>query len=164
MDFPYQYRIDSSPFGARVSVPAEGGIFLGKTPLVYSTATPLLSALLLERSGYANAEIQPGTDVINRHAVALRLLDQDVPDDLAVEWAPRSTRNTWITWAAAGLALTGGALAVNFKFKADDQYVTYLETGDPAIKEQVDRLDTYSYVALGAMQVGIGLLAFRLAF
>jgi len=164
MDFAYQYRIDSSPFGALVSVPAEGGLVLGKTPLVYSTATPLLSTLLLERSGYANAQIQPGTDVINRHSVALRLLDQDVPDDLAVEWAPRSANNKWITWAAAGLALTGGALAVNFKFKADDEYDRYLETGDPAIKEHVDRYDTYSYVALGAMQVGIGLLAFRLAF
>ncbi len=164
MDFRYQYRIDSSPFGARVSVPAEGGLVLGNTPLVYSTKTPLLNALLLVRSGYANAEIQPGINVINRHSVALTLLDRDVPDDLAVEWAPRSSKNKWITWAAAGLAVAGGAVAVNFKFKADEEYDRYLETGEPAIKEQVDRYDTYSYVALGAMQVGIGVLAVRLAF
>ena len=34
----------------------------------------------------------------------------------------------------------------------------------PAVKEQVDRYDTYSYVALGAMQVGVVVLAIRLAF
>ena len=164
MDFPYQYRIDSTPFGAKVSVPAQEGLVLGETPLVYSMESPLLSALLLEKAGYANAVIQPGSDVINRHSVALRPIDQSVPDELAVEWAPAGSKNKWISWAAAGLALTGGALAVNFKFKADEEYERYLETGDPAVKEQVDQYDMYSYVALGAMQVGIGVLAVRLAF
>ena len=58
----------------------------------------------------------------------------------------------------------GGALAVHFKFKADDRYDQYLETGDPEFKDQVQQYDTYSYVALAGMQVGIGVLVFRLAF
>ena len=56
-------------------------------------------------------------------------------------------------------AIGGGALAAHFKFKADDEYELYLESGDPAIKESVDRYDRYSYVALGTMQVGIGVQA-----
>ena len=66
-----------------------------------------------------------GTRWLSRH------WNTDAPDNLAVEWAPRSSKNKWVTWAAAGLALTGGALAVNFKFKADDEYERYLESGDP---------------------------------
>jgi hypothetical protein len=164
LDFPYQYRIDSVPFGARVSVPAEDGRILGTTPLVYSSELRLRNTLLLSKEGYANAEIEPGDQVINRHSVALQAMAVDVLNEGGVEWAPKSSRNTWINWAAAGVAVAGGALAVHFKFQADAEYDRYLESGDPTIKDQVDRLDRYSYFALGAMQVGIGVLAIRLAF
>ena len=164
LNFPYQYRIDSSPFGAIVSVPSEGQRILGTTPLVYSTEVPLLSVLLLEKAGYANDEVVPGQEVINRHSVSLRPLDVDLADNQAVEWTTRSSKNKWVNWVAAGLVVTGGALAVHFKFTADDEYELYLDTGDPAIKAQVDQYDRYSYIALAGMQVGIGILVFRLAF
>jgi hypothetical protein len=164
MNFPIQYRIDSVPFGAVVSVAEPEVQVLGTTPLVYATDQALQGVLSLHLSGYAVAEIEPGSNVVNRHSVVLLSLDPDLNVDKAVEWAPRSSRNTWINWAATGLLVTGGALAVNFKFKANEEYERYLETGDPESRSQVDRYDTYSYVALGAMQIGIGILAFRLAF
>lgn len=164
LDFPYQYRIDSVPYGAQVSVPEKENRLLGTTPLIYTTESPLDNTLLLRKEGYANAEIEPGDEVINRHSVALQSMSVDVLDERGVEWNPKSSSNAWINWAAAGVAVAGGALAVHFKFQADGEYDQYLETGDPGIKEEVDRLDRYSYVALGAMQVGIGVLAIRLAF
>lgn len=164
LDFPYMYRIDSDPFGAVVSVPAQGDRILGKTPLIYSSAIPIVDILLLERSGYVSERVTPGSDVINRHAVAMRPLVAGASPTDAVEWNPRISRNTWINWAAGALAIGGGALAAHFKFKADEEYELYLESGDPEIKESVDRYDRYSYVALGTMQVGIGILVYRVAF
>jgi hypothetical protein len=164
MHFPYQYRIDSVPFGAIISVPAEENRILGTTPLVHQSEKPLTATLVLYKDGYATAEIAPGEEVINRHSVVLQPLDVGHVDQEAVEWNPRSSRNTWINWAAGGLAVAGGVLAVHFKFTADDYHDQYLETGDEALREEVQRFDTYSYIALGAMQVGIGVLVFRLAF
>lgn len=164
MDFPYQYRIDSVPFGAVVSIPGDDGQMLGTTPLVHSSEEPLRRILLLQKQGYANAEVEPGLEVVNRHSIVLQPITVDAIAEEGVEWSPRSTKHTWINWAAAGVVLTGGALAVHFKFKADDEYDRYLQNGDPDLKERVDRFDRYSYIALGAMQVGIGVLAIRLAF
>lgn len=152
------------PFGAVVSIPGDDDRVLGTTPLVYSSEAPLGNTLLLQKAGYANAEVEPGSEVVNRHSVVLQPMTVNVIDEQGVEWNPKSSKHTWINWAAAGVVLTGGALAVHFKFKADDEYDRYLENGDPAVKERVDRFDRYSYFALGAMQVGIGVLAIRLAF
>lgn len=164
LDFPHQYRIDTVPFGATVSVPSEDDRVLGTTPLVFTTETPLRAPIALDRTGYARAMLDPGDDVVNRHSVVLEPVDQGIVRDEAVEWQPRSESHKWINWAAAGMAVAGGALAVHFKFKADDYYDEYLETGDPALRDEVNRYDTYSYIALGGMQVGIGVLVFRLAF
>ena len=164
IDFPYQYRIDSHPFGASVSLAGIPSSEIGKTPMLHTSDTVLTVDLLVSKDGYASTTITPGREVINRHSVVLVSFDGTVPDDLAVEWNPRGSSKKWLNWAAGALALGGGALAVHYKFKADEQYEEYLQTGDPALKETVDRYDAYSYVALGAMQVGVGVLAIRLAF
>ncbi|MEM0964322.1 MAG: prenyltransferase, partial [Bacteroidota bacterium] len=63
-------------------------------------------------------------------------------------------------------ALAAGAVAVHFKFRADsvdDRYrsETSPERGDEALLDEALRLDRYSAAALGAMQVGVGVLALR---
>jgi len=163
LDFPFTYRIDSTPFGAAV-YREDQDRELGETPLVFSSETALRAALILEKRGYATERIIPGTDVINQHSVALRVLEgEEVPPE-AVEWSPPAVRHKWLTYSAMGLIVAGGALAVHFKFAADDRYEEYLRTADKETKAEVDRLDRLSYVALGGLQVGLGILVYRLAF
>ena len=73
-------------------------------------------------------------------------------------------RRKWINYTAAGTSVVAGILAIHFRTKADNRFDDYLETGNPALKKQVQRLDVQSGLALGAMQIGVGVIAFRLVF
>lgn len=163
LDFPITYRIDTTPFGATVFREDEDRS-IGQTPLVFTSETALRTALILEKAGYASERIVPGSEVFNQHSVSLRALEDQMVPAGAVEWNPGNRRHRWITYSALGLVVAGGALAVHFKFEADDKYEEYLVTANPQTKDEVDRLDRFSYVALGGMQVGLGILAYRLAF
>lgn len=73
-------------------------------------------------------------------------------------------KRKWITYTAAGASLLAGAAAIHFRTKADSRFNSYLETGSPRLKRQIKQLDLKSGVALGAMQIGVGVIAFRLIF
>ena len=73
-------------------------------------------------------------------------------------------RRNWISFAAAGTSILAGALAIHLRTKADNRFETYLKTGNPTLKTTVKRLDLQSGMALGVMQVGVGIIAFRLIF
>lgn len=163
LDFPTTYRIDTVPFGATV-FREDDDVALGQTPLVFTTESALRAALILEKRGYATERIIPGTEVVNQHSVSLRPISDDTRAASPVEWDGPPRSGSWLTYSALGLVAAGGALAVHFKFRADDRYDEYLITADPETKNEVDRLDRLSYVALGGMQVGIGLLVYKLAF
>ena len=163
LDFPITYRIDSVPFGAAV-FREDDDRALGETPVIFSTDEVLRAAFILEKSGYATERIVPGTEVINQHTVSLRPLGEHIARSYAEEWSPSSGASKWLTYSAVGLIVAGGALAVHFKFEADDKYGEYLVTADSETKHEVDRLDRLSYVALGGVQVGLGILVYRLAF
>jgi len=163
LDFPITYRIDSVPFGAAV-FREDDDRALGETPVIFSTDEVLRAAIILEKSGYATERIIPGTEVINQHTVSLRPLEGQIARSDAEEWSPGSRSSKWLTYSAVGLIVAGGALAVHFKFEADDKYQEYLVTADSETKHEVDRLDRLSYVALGGVQVGLGILVYRLAF
>ncbi len=163
--FPYHYRVESMPFGARVYVEgARGRDLLGETPLDYSVKEPLQGTFVLERPGYEVMRVDAGDQLWNRASVALRP-DQNLapvssgPD---VSLVSPGRRHTWIDIAALGTALTAGVLAVHFKTKADHRFDRYKETGDPSLRPIVNRFDTYSGVALGVSQAGLGLFALRL--
>lgn len=69
----------------------------------------------------------------------------------------------WIS-VAAGVAVVSGIAAIHFRTKADHRFNDYLETGDRRLKQKVKSLDVQSGVALGVMQVGVGVIAFKLIF
>jgi len=163
-DFPYYYRVESIPSGATVYYEgSEGRIELGETPVDYVSARPLEDELVIDLDGYLIRRVDPGRSLWNRHLV---LLESSVPtanshSDLSIS---RVHRSHWIDYAAVGVAVAGGILAVHYKTKADNRYDAYNETRSPRLKSEVQRLDVYSGVALGAMQVGLGVLAIRLVF
>ena len=165
--FPYHYRVESIPFGASVYVDiGDGPLKIGETPLTYRTEAPIAGEIVIEKDGYAPKRVAAGAEVWNRYVVALDPLPL-APTAAAspdVSWMHPKKRRVWIDYVALGTALAAGALAVHFKTKADHRYDRYRETGDPSLRPTIERLDTYSGIALGVSQAGLGLFAIRLIF
>ena len=168
LNLPVRYRIETLPIGATVVLEAETGReVLGVAPLMVERTAPLSGALVAEREGFLSARLAPGDSLDNRHTILMRPLEDRARPEAAVGWMPpRRSPSTWIDIAAAGVALAAAGVAVHYKFRADnvdDRYrqLGSLERGDPVLKAEAERLDTYSLAALGVMQVGVGVLAVR---
>ena len=168
---PARTLVTSVPYGARVSLIEEGQppVFLGTTPLAHDSATPLAGTLLIEQDGYAAERLVPGGTFTERHAVLLAPMA-----DPALAAAPgvytygdaRVRGRRWIDYAAAGLAVAGAATSIYYKFEADriddrirDQVDTLERTAE--LEDRRRRLDGSALVGLGAMQLGVGVLAVR---
>ena len=86
----------------------------------------------------------------------------------AARWMPITDRRPsasdyWIEIAAGTVAVAAMALSIHYKFQADDYYDSYVATGDPALQPLYKAYDRRALVALGVGQVGLGVLAVRLA-
>lgn len=161
LDVPYRYRVESFPYGATVTLEGPDGTrVLGETPLSVAFDVPIEGDLVVAAPGHLAARQPAGAAADHAYSFVLKPLD---PYAAAVEVGLTERRpNVWIDAAAAGLALTAGAVAVYYKQKGDARYDAYARSGDPALRPEFERYDTYSAVALGAMQVGLGVLAVRL--
>ncbi len=163
LNFPYHYRIESIPFGAKVHVEqGKEWDYLGSTPLLHTTNAPLDNILVIEHAGYVLERLDPGLDIWNRHVIMLKPSDELDPTAAQVNWKPPKQRRAWIDYAALGTALAAGMVAVHYKFKADDLYSRYEDTADPALRDDIHAYDVRSGVAFGVMQGGLGLFAIRL--
>lgn len=163
LDVPYRYRVESFPYGATVTWEGpDGKRVLGETPLTAEFDAPLRGDIVVERPGHRAARQPAGEAADNAYSVVLKPLDAFDAATAEVGLAERRRPNVWIDVAAAGLALGAGAVAVYYKQKGDERYDAYARSGDPQLRPEFERYDTYSAVALGAMQVGLGVLAVRL--
>ncbi len=163
LDFPYYYRLESSPGNAYLVLRAgSGSRSLGRTPTTVESPAPLTGRIEFSLDGFKTESVTPGTEIWNLHSVDL-VLSAAGEDAGRLALSSPSSRKKWIDYVAVGTALAAGALAVHFKFKADRRYDRYQETGDPDLRPGIKRYDVYSGVALGVMQAGIGLFAIRLA-
>lgn len=163
LHFPYYYRFESVPHHAEVRlVNGNRTTPLGYTPTTIERKTPLSGSIDLELDGFRTKTVDPGSSIWNFHSVDLEPLDPAVdPSRLMLSRPER--RRRWIDYAAVGTALVAGALAVHFKFEADERFDRYQETGDPDLRRGIKRYDVYSGIALGVMQAGVGVFAIRLA-
>ncbi len=98
------------------------------------------------------------------HALFPEVVDNVRIPDIHVGTGSVMKKRTWITYAAAGASLLAGAVAIHLRTKADSRFNSYLESGSPVLKREIKRLDFQSGMALGVMQVGVGIIAFRLVF
>lgn len=162
LDFLYHYRVESVPYDAQVFLETPGErILLGDTPLLYAIDDPIRGMLLVTKSGFEPLRITPGEKIWNQHYISLET--KIVEEELAKAfWKPGNKSTRWIDYVAGGVALASGVMAVRFKTKADRRYARYENSGDPDLRPGFERFDTYSAVALGTMQVGIGVIAVRL--
>lgn len=164
--FPWYYKFESVPLNVAIThVDADRSMRLGVAPLLHISDEPLTGSFVFEKEGYHSIDRPVQSQLWNRYLVEL---EPDVEalqaaPDLALRRDDRRSRR-WIDVASVTAALAAGALAVHYRTKADNRFETWQETGDPALKDEIQRLDVYSGVALGTMQVGVGIFAFRLAF
>lgn len=163
--FPYHYRLESIPLGATVwNGQAGKGEVLGLTPFTLSLDEPLIDDFIFTLTGYAQKRVTPGNEIWNRMLIQLRPDDSGADVSLPGGFELKNRNGKWINYAASATAVLAGVAAIHFRTKADNRFDDFNENGSRGLKDDVKRLDIQSGVALGVMQVGIGIVAFRLIF
>ena len=168
LNLPYSYRIETIPTGASLLIATvKGDSVLGTTPLLIKRSVPLEDTLVARTWGFFEARVLPGKALQNRHTLMLRPLEDRAHAEFQGNWRPsRREPALWIDLAAASLALAAAGVAIHYKFEADaidDRYRSpnSPERGDPRLKREAEHLDRYALAGLGAMQVGLGIVAVR---
>ena len=162
--YPKLISLFSSPSGATVRA---RGMLLGRTPIILcdsSHAGVGLSSLIVEKEGFLPdsvfletvPEVSPLYTIQSGRAIFLSLKPSAgiQPDELLLkppDIFPK--RNSVILLSATTLA--SGIAAVVLKQKANRYFDSYLSSRDPMLLTQTRRYDTYSGVALAAMEIGI---------
>jgi len=162
LNFPMYHQIESHPLSAKVWLGnTTERRLLGVTPMVFSTYGLRDSTFQVELDGYSPESIQPKMEIWNRYMTSLIPLDQNI--SISTVNSVTGPKRKWIDWSIAVVGFAAGVAAVHYKFRADRINDDYLETGDPALRPRVARLDDYSGIALGVMQAGVVTLAIRFA-
>ncbi len=163
---PVRLRVETLPIRATVvRETASGRDTLGTSPLTVETDGAAPVVLVASLDGY-----EPVRQTVAPYAEAVTLvlpLGDDATPQAALLPTQRSTLGrTLVDVGIGAAALAAGAVAVHYKFRADaidDRYRTEgtADFGDETLRDEALRLDRYSAAALGAMQVGVGVLALR---
>ncbi|WP_412062972.1 hypothetical protein [Rubrivirga sp. IMCC45206] len=163
---PVRVRIESVPIRALIVRQTPAGVdTLGRAPLTVEIGPDESLALRATLAGYegVSREVAAGSDHVT---LILPLGAGTVPEAALLPTQRSTTGRTLIDVGLAAGAVAAGALAVTLKFRADridDRYrdETSLDYADPAVRDQALALDRQSALALGVMQVGLGVLAVR---
>ncbi|PAP77452.1 hypothetical protein [Rubrivirga marina] len=163
---PLRLRVETLPIRAVVvRETASGRDTLGVSPLTLETdgAAPIVLVASLDGYESVRQTVEPDAQAVT---LVLPLGDDTVPEAALLPTQRSTLRRTLVDFGIGAASLAAGAVAVHYKFRADavdDRYRTEgtADFGDEALRSEALRLDRYSAVALGAMQVGIGALALR---
>lgn len=164
---PTRVRVETLPIRGLLIREGENGRrdTLGTAPLDLDLADGEVIILHATLDGY-----QPVRQRVDAGAPVRSLIllpEPGAPPETALLPTERSTAGRTLIDVGIGLAsVAAGAVAIHYKFRADgfdDRYrsETSSERGDQDLLDEALRLDRYSAVALGAMQVGLGVLAVR---
>ncbi len=169
LDLPRRLRIETLPIRAEVALEdgAGGRRPLGTAPLTVDLPADAQGTLVATLDGYQTARL-PLADAAASGPTTI-LLDPAPGAEPGLELLPteRSTRRRTLIDVGIGAAtVAAAALAVHYKFRADAVDDDYRSDdpalrGDEALRDEALRLDRTSAVALGAMQVGVAVLAIR---
>ena len=163
---PIRLRVETLPIRA-VVVRETGGSrdTLGTAPLVLETdgTGPVVLAASLDGYETVRQSVAPDAGAVT---LVLPLGAETVPEAALLPTERSTLGRTLVDLGVGAAALAAGAVAVHYKFRANDVDERYRtegtpDFGDETLREEALRLDRYSAVALGAMQVGVGVLALR---
>jgi hypothetical protein len=166
LSLPVRLRVETLPIRATVVRETAGGRdTLGTSPLTVETdgAAPVVLVASLDGYEPVRQTVAPDAEAVT---LVLPLGDDATPQAALLPTQRSTLGRTLVDVGIGAAALAAGAVAVHYKFRADavdDRYRTEgtADFGDEALRDEALRLDRYSAVALGAMQVGVGALALR---
>lgn len=169
LSLPVRVRVETLPLRAQVALeaPGEAPRALGEAPVTLDVPAGTAGTLVARLDGYREARMALGA----ASPVTLVL----VPEAGGAEGTlpatvltteRRTGRRRLVDAGIGALTLAAGVVAVATKFRADDVDNRYrdpasAERGSPDLRAEASRLDRVALVALGAMQVGVGVLAVR---
>jgi len=165
VSFRYFYYFNSSPFDAEVF---ENDSLLGSTPLRLFNNNELTGTLLFRKENYKdyiydmkNYDFETGANI------TLQSKGKETVNDLVYKdrVTQFKTKRSLITIGGLlAASIVGGYFAVNYKDKANEDYLNYLNSGNTAYLDQSNKHDTYFVVSLVLMQAAIGGLIYFLFF
>jgi hypothetical protein len=158
-EFERRFMIVTSPAGAQVRV---GDSLAGTTPLlVLFPPGGVLPRLALQKTGYETVPvtIPPGQGGIVR-ATLTGLWQAEAMETPFLNDSP--ARNPLRFYIAGGATLLSGISAAYFKIRADEQHEMFLQTADPARRDDTRRLDSVAAISLVLTQVGFAFLTYFL--
>ena len=159
INFPYYYQVETTPFNADIYLENDREkIFVGASPVSYSTLEPLEGQLVITQDGFEPVKLAPGNRVWNYHHVKLNKLKGSEVETFGYR---EKASKRWIDILAGGVAVGAGVMAIRYKTKANRRFNRYEENGDPSLRSGFERYDRYAAVSLGVMQAGIGVVALR---
>lgn len=144
-NFGKEIILDSHPQNASV---ISNKNVIGYTPMSFLSTIP---AVTLQKKNYESLLIPPG-GVRTAETVELKFNGVRNGTDFF-----ESDLFKILLGSAAAL----GATAAYFKIQADDKYNDYIRSKNPSVLDEVDRLDLYSGIALGLLQVNFGYLIYK---
>lgn len=97
------------------------------------------------------------------HSSELSLYNR-IPLELPVQEKNESFSDSDWFKILLGSAAVLGAASAYFKIKADNRYEDFLKSKDAGKLKEVDRLDLYSGIAFGLLQINFGYLIYRFLF
>ncbi|HEX8297974.1 MAG TPA: hypothetical protein VF594_02340 [Rubricoccaceae bacterium] len=175
LDLPVRVRIETLPAGASVALVLPDGTSraLGTAPLTADLAPGQAGTLVATLAGYREerAPLEASGATEPARPVTLFLapdgLTADAPPVTLLTTERRDRRGAFLDAGIGALTLAAGAVAVVTKFRADRIDNRYrdpasAERGVESLRDEAQRLDRVSLVALGAMQLGVGAIALRL--
>ncbi len=162
---PTRLRIETLPIRATVTRERTAGAdTLGTAPLTVETdGGPVTLVVTLDGYETVRRVVAPGTEAVT---VVLPLRPDATPAVALLPTERSTVGRTALDVGIAAATLAAGAVAVHYKFRADRVDDRYRAEGTPdyadeTLRQEALRLDRYSAVALGAMQVGVGVFALR---
>ncbi|WP_420457406.1 hypothetical protein [Rubrivirga sp.] len=164
LSLPTRLRVETLPIRALV-VRERNGVrdTLGTAPLTVETDGPAVLIAALDGYQEVRQSVGAGAESVT---LVLPLRADAVPETALLPTERSTLGRTLIDVGIGAAALAAGAVAVHYKFRADSADDRYraegsADFGNEVVRQEALRLDRYSAVALGAMQVGIGALALR---
>ena len=169
LDLPRRLRVETLPIRALVVLESPSGIrdTLGTAPLTVDLPPDAAGDLVATLDGYSAARLPLADAAAGGPTTLLLQAAPGAEPELALLPTQRSLRTrTLVDAGIAAASVAAAALAVHYKFRADavdDDYRSEDPAlrGNESLRQEALRLDRYSAIALGAMQVGVGALAIR---
>jgi hypothetical protein len=163
---PVRYRVETMPQGATVVLDGPDGTrTLGLAPLTVDLPRNTQASVVARLDGYADARARlDGAG--GRVTLALDGVGGAAPPVVLLPTERSYLSRTLTDLGIGALTLAAGAVAVYYKFEADARDDRYrdpnsAERGLEPLRTEAESFDRRSAIALGAMQVGVGVLALR---